>query len=619
MRIFNLDSLPKELLFGAKTLAADHHIEIGSGVAVTAYPFSHLKVEFDGDKEIKIGYSNRSEFFRGLVKAFHFQNVEQERKIKETILLLECAGGAIVNVATLKRLVRILASAGYTGLLLGITDVYEIKGQRMFGYKKGGYTEAEIQEVDAYAKNFGIEVIPCIQTLAHLGSLFRWPEYYSLCDCNDILLCGSEETYKLIEDMFAQLSRSFSTKKIHLGMDEAHLMGSGRYLDLHGYRDRTEIFLEHLKRVMSIASKYGFEDFMGWGDCFVSLINNKENKRGITDMRSILGDFADKVTIICYDYSRLNKEFYEALIKDFKKASDNVGFGGPTWRWTGFAPNNQFSVNVTKAALEVCMEKEVNIVMGCAWSDDGGECPIFSTLPGILVYSELVYEDDLKKSFKQICGYDIDAFYALDLPNIIVENPAPTYRAGYCKTFLYNDLLLGIFDPWVKKEYRTIYEKNLKQLEKYQADQGEFSYLFKTAYALVDALKSKFDLGIKITEAYQAKDKERLSSICFEIDEGIEKIQTFYDVYMEQWYTENKANGAEIHDIRLGGLINRMKAVKKRIGLYVENKIERIDELEDEKINWLGETEDGAWIHYSKEVGDLLCNGWKITATTNSL
>ena len=616
---FDFSLLPEELKFGAKEFATDYNMKVGSGVVVKAYENTHLKVSFDGAKEVRIGYSSKAEFFRGLIKAFHGEETEQKRIINEVTILVECAGGAIVNVATLKRLVRILSACGYTGMLLGITDVYKIKGQRMFGYMKGAYLEEEIQEVDAYAQHFGIEVIPCIQTLAHLSSLFRWPDYYSICDCNDILLCESEETYQLIDDMFAQLSRSFSTRKIHLGMDEAFLMGSGQYQALHGHKDRTEIFLKHLNRVMSLADKYGFNSFMGWGDSFVGLINNIDNKYGITDMSSILGKYADKVTIICYQYSVLDKGYYENLIDDFKKASDNVGFGGAVWRWTGFAPNNQFAVNVAKPALEACIEKNINTVIACAWSDDGGECPIFATLPAIVAYSEISYGDDLQKSFRQIVGYDIEDFYALDLPNIVVENPAPSYRAGYCKTFLYNDLFLGIFDPWVKKEYHEVFEKNIEILKKYLDDKGEFSYLFKTAYALMEAINAKFDLGVKITEAYQKKDKTLLSDCCADIDIALKKIQTFYDFYIEQWYFENKPNGAEIHDIRLGGLMNRMRAAKKRIQLFIDGKINRIQELEEEKINWLPEEEDGNWIHYSKKVGDLLCNGWKITATTNVL
>lgn len=617
-RVFDFKFLTDELRCGAEELAAYYGVRTGDGCPVHAYKCNHLKVKNNADC-IDIGYSDTPEFMRGLVKAFNGEDIEEKRAVERLDFLAECAGGSVLSVKTVKRFVRFLAAAGYTGLLLGITDVYKIKGQRMFGYMKGAYTEEELKEIDEYASIFGIEIIPCIQTLAHLGSLFRWPDYYSINDCNDILLCDSEETYKLIDDMFAQLSRSFSSRAVHLGMDEAFLMGSGRHLELYGYEDRTKIFLRHLRRVLDIADKHGFQRFMGWADCFANIINNTEKFVGMDDMNAILGKYADKVTVYCYQYSIIDKDYYIDLIKKYKNVSSNIGFGGAAWRWTGFSPNNKFSVNVAKAAMAGCIESGVKNVLPCAWSDDGGECSIFAVLPSAIAYSECAYGGNIEKAFKNIVGYDIDEFYALDLPNVMKRNPAPTYRAGYAKNFLYNDLLLGVFDTWAKDEFKDVMTENLSVLKNLQDDSGEFGYLFKVAYTLTDAIAAKYHLGVEIMSAYKMKDKSVLSALSDKISVAVSKVRVFYEAFMKQWYLENKAFGAEIHDIRIGGVINRMNAVKQRLDLYVNGEIDKIEELEEEKINWLGKVEDGNWIHYNEEVGDLLCNGWKISSTTNNL
>lgn len=47
-------------------------------------------------------------------------------------------------------------------------DMFEMVGQPMFGYKRGRYTLDELREIDQRAAAFGLEVIPCIQTLGHL-------------------------------------------------------------------------------------------------------------------------------------------------------------------------------------------------------------------------------------------------------------------------------------------------------------------------------------------------------------------------------------------------------------------------------------------------------------------
>ena len=54
--------------------------------------------------------------------------------------------------------------------------------------KTGRYTKEEIKDIDKYCAEIGIELIPCIQTLAHLEAIFRWSNYNDVNDCDNILL-----------------------------------------------------------------------------------------------------------------------------------------------------------------------------------------------------------------------------------------------------------------------------------------------------------------------------------------------------------------------------------------------------------------------------------------------
>lgn len=54
--------------------------------------------------------------------------------------------------------------------------------------------------------------------------------------------------------MFITLSKSFRSRKIHIGMDEAHMIGRGKYEDMHGAAEnRSEIMLKHLNKVVELA------------------------------------------------------------------------------------------------------------------------------------------------------------------------------------------------------------------------------------------------------------------------------------------------------------------------------------------------------------------------------
>ena len=97
-----------------------------------------------------------------------------------------------MNVNFVKKIALIIKKMGYNTLMLYTEDTYEVNNQPYFGYLRGRYTKKEMKELDAYCNEIGIELIPCIQTLAHLNAIFKWQEYIEIRDCDDILLCGND-------------------------------------------------------------------------------------------------------------------------------------------------------------------------------------------------------------------------------------------------------------------------------------------------------------------------------------------------------------------------------------------------------------------------------------------
>lgn len=49
--------------------------------------------------------------------------------------------------------------------------------------------------------------------------------------------------------MFSTISQCFTSKRIHIGMDEAYRVGIGKYLAKHGYQERFDIINGHLHKV----------------------------------------------------------------------------------------------------------------------------------------------------------------------------------------------------------------------------------------------------------------------------------------------------------------------------------------------------------------------------------
>ena len=195
-----------------------------------------------------------------------------------------------------------MALMGLNMAMLYTEDTYRIDGYPYFGYMRGAYSKEEIREMDAYAGIFGIELIPCIQTLAHLKTTLRWQYADAMKDTDQILLVDEPKTYEFIEKMMETASECYTTKQIHIGMDEAHMVGLGEYLKLHGYENRHEILLRHLQKVVEIAKKYGMKPMM-WNDMFFRLASETGtyydlNVRFPKDIREKVPD----VSMVYWDY-----------------------------------------------------------------------------------------------------------------------------------------------------------------------------------------------------------------------------------------------------------------------------------------------------------------------------
>ena len=182
----------------------------------------------------------------------------KEIPFKHFGVMLDCSRNGVMKPQVVKTTIDYLSQMGYNTLMLYTEDTYEVDNQPYFGHLRGRYSQKELMEIDAYARSKGIELIPCIQTLAHLNAIMRWPQYRDMSDCDDILCVEDERVYRLLEDIFATLERCFTSRTVNIGMDEAYMLGLGRYRERNGYPDRTEIFLSQLNKVAAIGKKYGF-------------------------------------------------------------------------------------------------------------------------------------------------------------------------------------------------------------------------------------------------------------------------------------------------------------------------------------------------------------------------
>ena len=101
-------------------------------------------------------------------------------------------------------------------------------------------------------------------------------------------------------------------------------------------------------------------------------------------------------------------------------------------------------------------------------------------------------------------------------------------------------------------------------------------------------LSYKYDLGVRVREAYQVRDEAALKGIVTDFKKTEKAVEAFYQAFRILWHKENKPNGFEVQDARLGGLLLRLKHCRERLEAYLCGKEERLPELEETLLDFWG-------------------------------
>ena len=586
---------------GAEYASRAREFELSdSGTEVNAVKGDKLCV-IGADGKYTVGYEKKSDFFRGiglltglLEKGENNINISEKSRFDMCGIMIDCSRNAVLRVEKVIDIMSRAALMGLNTVMLYTEDTYEVEGYEYFGYLRGKYSIEEIKTMDSAAKELGIELIPCIQTLAHLKTALRWEFANDFRDYDEALMADEEKTYEFIEAMFKSLRKGFSSKRIHIGMDEAWMLGLGNYLKKHGYVNRFEMLSRHLSRVCEIAQRYDFKPMM-WSDMFFRLGSKTGDYYDFdAHMPENLSDMMpENISMVYWDYYNEDKEKYVGMINGHEQMNREIIFAGGLWGWTGMGPDYRKTFATTVPALAACREKGVKNVFATIWGDDGGEVSVYTNLLGMQLYGEYNYSeyvsmDKLKENFALCTGMNADDFLALAVDN--QSENLNQKQNTISRPIVYQDILCGLFDKNLacfdlESEYSKMLEK-VKQIPK----TGIMKKIFEYYEALLVMMKRKCHIGIDIRKAYKARDKKALAGIIGQMELLKGEYREFHDKAYAWWHEFNKPFGFDLFDTRMGGTLMRIETAERRIGEYLDGTTDKIDELEEEILWYNGES-----------------------------
>lgn len=551
------------------------------------------------DGTASVSYSKKVYFYRalGIISEQNSSDfiIEEKGRFNSNGIMVDCSRNAVPAVDTLKKLICQMAVMGLDTLMLYTEDTYEIKNEPYFGYMRGRYTEAELKEINKYAFEFGVEMVPCIQTLAHMSAALKWPAYYGVQDTGDILLVDEPQTYALIERMISMWRSVFNTNRIHIGMDEAYMLGRGAYYDRHGANSGFELMCRHLEKVADICRKYDFEPMI-WSDMFFSYVNGGNYHGPNPVPEDLIKIIPKNVSLVYWDYYRDDPKEYERMIKNHLLISPDIVFAGGAWKFRGFVPSLRISMQRTAKAFNLCYENGVKDVFITAWGDNGAEAGLFSVLPVFQMQAELGFHSEvddkyLAERLKTCTSADFEDFMKLDMPELPPEKNDGIINPH--RYLLFQDILMGLYDYHVPKNIFEKCSEIHKSLNAVALKKEAYGYLFESASALYAVLELKAELGIKLKAAYEEKNNSFIEKTVNDVlPELILRIEALRSCLEKQWMTENKCFGFEVMDMRLGALLQRVKTARNRLRQYLHGDISRIEELEEQRLPFVASAEN---------------------------
>lgn len=585
--------LPLDLQKPVEAYCADIGLSISSDAGTAVFCKTGDCLAVTGTAEtVTVTYRRKCELFRALSYLPTFlkegKPVQETGRYRLLSYMGDCSRNAVFNLPFAKQMIRNLAGMGYSSMMLYMEDTYELPGYPYFGHMRGRFTADELRELDDYADSFGLELIPCIQTLAHLTTALRWPDFQGYTDTADILLVGDDRTYEFVKAAIRQCASCFRSRRINLGMDEAHDLGCGTYLRKNGYRNPSEIMLEHLNRVVAICREIGVRPMI-WSDMFFRMAFGTYYVREGEISQEVMDRVPDGLELVYWDYYTMDRARCEHMMECHKSFHNNVLFAGGAWKWTGFGAHNAFSLKASKIQLDACEKYGVDEILVTGWGDNGGEASQVSSLASILYFAERCYHGEnvdmqwMDLRAKQCFATSFDDLMAFDLTNALPECSVENsdHPCTPAKYLLYNDPLERLDDcHMVKETVRTEYAARAKRLLSI-SDNPRFGYGFEALGRLCAVLEEKATLGWQIYEAYQADDRAELGRLADTvIPHVIQLIDDFLVAFRKQWYHENKTFGFATQEIRIGGLKERFNSTALRIRAYLTGECDRIEELE---------------------------------------
>jgi hypothetical protein len=433
-----------------------------------------------GDSTIKIsGKDNTALFYARLtlLQVLDFALTEKKQIPCLTIkdkpdferrgYMLDISRDKVPTMETIYRIIDMLAEWKINELQLYTEHTFAYKNHRAVWGNSSPLTAEEVLLIDRYCRDRYIDLVPNQNSFGHMENWLKHDEYLHLAECKEN--CKTEwglmkrhsldptnpESFKLMQELYAELLPNFSSPYFNIGCDETVELGLGGSKPVCDKLGKGRVYLNYLEKLNEEVGKYD-KQVQFWGDI---ILNHPE----------LISEVPEDMIALIWGYSASYS--FEDKLKKFRNTELKyyVCPGTSTWRSLIGRNFNAFK-NLANASI-YGKKYGAKGYLNTDWGDYGHWQPLSVSYPTMLIGASYAWNYDekaLKKLEYQLNHYifkdetENTAKAILKLGNAYLKTNIP---AGNANAF---HLMLRRYKWTMKGQYQTkkLNSSGLKNAEK---------------------------------------------------------------------------------------------------------------------------------------------------------
>lgn len=193
--------------------------------------------------------------------------IEDEPDFAMRGIMLDISRGKVPTLETLRGLVDVCVKLKLNTLMLYTEHTFRFRRHPQIGADASPLDAETLRDLDHYAAEHHVELIPCLQSLGHMDHILALPRYRELAetDMGWTIAPTHPGSLALLRDLYDEYLPNFRSSFFHANCDEPWDLGRGQSGARSDELGPGGLYLEHVGALRELARRHG-KRTMIWGD-----------------------------------------------------------------------------------------------------------------------------------------------------------------------------------------------------------------------------------------------------------------------------------------------------------------------------------------------------------------